>query len=98
MVLSICWRAKAFQEPADTCVGVGDESASFAPLLFPLHHDVAVGYGLGVAPQLFVVLEGLRGGAVFHIFFYVIWGLVDQEEVDHEMGVCVVLVVDDVVM
>ena len=39
-----CRNAK---ESANTCVGVGNDRAALAPLLFPFHHDVAI-YGIGL--------------------------------------------------
>ena len=104
------------QDPADACVGVGCDCASFAPLLSPLHHDVAVGSGLVIVRELLVVLDDLGRCAVLHVFFDVFGAFVKRKEsflvhpgvvgrmiadvgaIDHQVGVGVVFVVDDVVV
>ena len=110
-----CQRCDSKKAP-DAGVGICDDRAAIAPLLFALHHDVAVGYRFVVVEELLVVPPNAGWCLFFHVFFYVLGGLVQEEErllvhprvdrrlvvdvgaIYHEVGVGVVLVVNDVIV
>ena len=57
------------EKRADACVGVGNDGASFAPLLLAFHHDVAVGEGLGEVQDLLALLGDVCRQVLLHVVF-----------------------------